>query len=93
MFYSQKDLWGGGKLPPGKSQLPEKIEPKFQRLTPFSRTAIPMALTGLLPYLTGNGKLVAAIKWLAEEIEGQFQGLTYSVFQMSGHPQTKVVII
>ena len=78
MFYSHKrPMWG--KLPPGISQLPDEIEPKVQRLPPFSTTAIPMALTGILPDLTGNGKskmvvykLVVSIKWLADGIERQF---------------------
>ena len=78
MFYSHKRPMGEGK-PPGVSQLPDEIEPKFQQLSPFSTTAIPMALR-VLPDLTGNGKskmvaykLVASIKRLADEIEGQFQ--------------------
>ena len=84
MFYSHKRPMRG-KLPPGISQLPDEIEPTFQRLPPpqFSTTAIPMALTGILPDLKWNGKskmaaykLVASIYRLAGEIEGQFQRQT-----------------
>jgi len=46
----------GGNLPPGISQLPDEIEAKFQRLPPFSTTAIPTELMGILPDVTGSGR-------------------------------------
>jgi hypothetical protein len=60
MFYSHKRPMGV-KLPPGISRLPDKIEAKFQRLPPFSTTAILMKLTGMLLDVTGseNSKMAA----------------------------------
>ena len=95
MFYSHKrPMWG--KLPAGISQLPDEIEPTFQWLPPppFSTTAIPMALTGILPDLTGNGKskkaackLVVSIMWLAPcRRDSRTISTANPVFQMSGNP-------
>jgi hypothetical protein len=75
----------GVKLPPGISQLPDKIEATFQRLPPpsISTTVIPMELTRILPDVTGSGKskmavykLVLSKYRLVDEIERPFKRQT-----------------
>jgi len=73
----------GRNLPQGISQLSDEIEAKFQRLPPFSKTAIPTELMGILPDVTGSGKskmpvykLVLSIYRLVDEIERRFQRKT-----------------
>jgi len=71
-----------GKIPPGISRLLDEIEAKFQRLPPFSMTAIPMELLVKLSVVNGNwkskmaaSKLPKCISQLVPKISTKFQRL------------------
>jgi len=66
MFYSRKGPMG--VIYPGLTQLPDEIEAKFQRLptSPFSTTAIPTELMGILPDVTGIRKSKMMVNKLSE---------------------------